>query len=262
MSPADTIDSSVARGLRAADALPPVANRLLAALPARQRAAVMARVQPVAFDKGVVLSRPDDPIEWVYFPRSGLISLLVNFEDGTEAEVGLVGREGVLGSSVVLGSTTALVEHLVQAPVEAYRMDAAEFRAEAQADPVLMAHIHRYHHALHAQITQTAACNSRHDLGQRLAKWLLMAHDRVEGDVLPLTQDLLARMLGVHRPTISVAAGRLQEEHLIRYSPGRITILDRDGLERAACECHGASARWSRQFLGPPHARPGSTAAG
>lgn len=233
-----------------ATGLAPFANGLLAGLPREQREALMTRMQPVVMNKGVVLSRPDDPIDSVYFPRSGIVSLLINFEDGTEAEVGLIGREGMLGSSVVLGCATSLVELLVQAPGEAHRIGTADFRREVQSDPCLAAYFQRYHHALEAQITQTAACNSRHDLSQRLAKWLLMAQDRMDGDVLPLTQDLLARMLGVHRPTISVAAARLQDEQLIRYSPGRITILDRRGLEQAACECHGAATRWYRQFLG------------
>lgn len=138
----------------------------------------------------------------------------------------------------------------MQSAGTALRMEASAFRQELEASPALTSLLRRYGEAFGAQVTQTAACNGRHGLEQRLARWLLMAHDRLEGDELPLTQEFIATMLAVHRPSITVTASILQRAGLIRYRPGYITVLDRPGLEATACECHGAVARRSATILG------------
>ena len=181
-----------------------------------------------------------------------MVSMVTNLEDGMQAEVGIVGREGMVGVSLVAGVETSFVESMVQLPGAALRMGAREFRQELDANPSFRALLLRYSEALQAQIMQTAACNGRHGLEQRLARWLLMAHDRVDGDELVLTQDFIAMMLGVHRPSITVTAGILQRAGLIRYGGGRIVILDRASLEAASCECHAAVRRRFEALLGTP----------
>ena len=185
----------------------------------------------------------DGPIDAVYFPISGMVSMVTNLSDGMQAEVGIVGREGADGIAIMFGSTSSFVESMVQIPGQAYRIEAQAFLREVDANPSLRDVILRSMEALQAQIMQTAACNGRHGLEQRLARWLLMASDRVDGRELPLTQELIAMMLGVHRPSITVTAGILQRAGLIRYTAGRITIVDRASLEAAACECYAAVRR-------------------
>ena len=179
-------------------------------------------------------------IDTTYFPETCMFSLVVNLTDGTQAEVGVVGREGMLGASLLSGHETSSTESMVQMPGQVLRMSAADFRRELDNSPIFRALMLRYNEALHTQTMQTAACNSRHELEQRLARWLLMAHDRAETDELPLTQEFMAMMLGVHRPSITVIAGVLQRAGMIRYTNGRIKVLDRAGLEAASCECYAA----------------------
>jgi CRP-like cAMP-binding protein len=192
----------------------------------------------------------DDPIDAVWFPQSGMISLVTVLDDGMQAEVGVIGSEGVLGVSLVAGVATSFNESIVQLPGEALKMAASDFRAEIEANGPFRAVLLRYNEALHAQVTQTAACNGRHGLEQRLARWLLMAHDRAEKRVLPLTQDFIAMMLGVHRPSITVTAGILQRAGLIKYANGEVTVLDRAALEAASCECYGAVRKRFSSLLG------------
>jgi CRP-like cAMP-binding protein len=139
---------------------------------------------------------------------------------------------------------------MVQLPGSALKMSARDFGAETEANPPLRAVLLRYYEALHAQVMQTAACNGRHGLEQRLARWLLMAHDRADGADLPLTQDFIAMMLGVHRPSITVTAGILQRAGLIKYANGQVTVIDRDALAASSCECYGAVKRRFASLLG------------
>ena len=196
------------------------------------------------------LYHPDVPIEAVYFPETGMISLVANMDDGMQAEVGVVGREGLLGVPLLQGVDTSFVEAMVQLPGTALRMGAREFRHELEVNAPFRMRLLRYSEALQAQVMQTAVCNGRHALEQRLARWLLMAHDRSAGDKLPLTQDLMAMMLGVHRPSVTVAAGTLQRAGLVRYSGGRLTVLDRPRLEAASCECYSLVKRRFTALLG------------
>ncbi len=228
----------------------PVRNQLLASLAPDALAALLPRLTSVVLVTRQGLYTPDTPIEAVYFPESGMVSLVDNLEDGMRAEVGVIGREGMLGMPLLAGVDSSFVEAQVQMSGTALHMGAQAFSEELEANAPLRRLLLRYNEALQAQVMQTAACNANHDLEQRLARWLLMAHDRAEGDELPLTQEFMALMLGVHRPSITVTAGILQRAGLIRYAAGRVTVLDRASLEAAACECHGAVRRRFAALLG------------
>ncbi len=225
-------------------------NQLLAALPPVVRRRLLPHLCRVVLPLRQGLYHPDVPIEAVYFPESGMISLVANMDDGMQAEVGVIGREGLLGVPLLLGVDTSFVDAMVQVPGTALRMGAREFRHALEVNAPFRALLLRYNEAQQAQVMQTSACNGRHALERRLARWLLMAHDRGAGDELPLTQDLMAMMLGVHRPSVTVAAGALQRAGLIRYSAGRVTVLDRPGLEAASCECYVLVKRRFTTLLG------------
>jgi CRP-like cAMP-binding protein len=182
--------------------------------------------------------------------------MLAYLESGDAAEVGLTGYEGMIGLPVLLGADHDDIEAMVQAPGTALRMDAQAFREALERIPAFRTLLLRYALVQHGQVARTAACNGRHQIDQRLARWLLMAHDRAEGDEFPMTHELLSMMLGVRRAGVTVAAGQLQKAGFIRYQQGRIKITDRPGLESAACECYGIVRRAQDQLLGLP---PGST---
>lgn len=229
----------------------PVRNHLLASLPADMMAALQPRLSRVILPTKQAIYTPDTPIEAVYFIEAGMISLVNDLEDGTRAEVGVIGREGMLGTPLLAGVDTSFVEAQVQLPGTALRMTAQDFTSEVDANAPFRKLLLRYNEALQAQVMQTAACNASHDLEPRLARWLLLAHDRAEGDELLLTQDFIATMLAVHRPSVTVTAGILQRAGLIRYATGRVVVLDRAGLEAAACECYGAVQRRFAALLTP-----------
>jgi CRP-like cAMP-binding protein len=213
-------------------------NLLLAMLPADDLSSLLPMLTAVDFPLRLQLHPQDDAIKFVYFPTSGMVSLVANLIDGTQAEVGIVGREGMVGSSLLCGIDTPFVESMVQMAGAGLQMNVSDFRGLLESNTPFRSQILRYYEALLAQIMQTAACNGRHGLEQRLARWLLMAHDRTEGDTLHLTQEFIAMMLGVHRPSITITAGILQRAGLIKYAAGQITVLDRPSLEAACCECY------------------------
>ncbi len=222
---------------------------MLAALPADVTARLLPKLSRVSLANKQVLCLADQPIDAVFFFESGMMSMVKQLDDGVQAEVGVIGREGMFGMPLVFGAETAFTDCLMQLPGCALRMGAGAFRQElADADNApLTRRLLLYSEAQQAQVSQTAACNGRHGLEQRLARWLLMAHDRADGDEVPLTQEFIATMLGVHRPSITVTAGILQRAGLISYASGRITILDRASLEAASCECYTAvRARFAR----------------
>src|SRR5919112_2242217 len=169
--------------------------------------------------------------------------MVAYMEDGDAAEVGLVGHEGFAGLPVLLGGDSDDLEAMVQAPGTALQMDATAFREELDRLPALRTLLLRYALVQHGQVARTAACNGRHQIDQRLARWLLMAHDRAEGDEYPMTHEFLSMMLGVRRAGVTVAAGALQKAGFIRYEKGRIQVTDRPGLESASCECYGIARR-------------------
>lgn len=225
-------------------------NRLLAALPSDVLTQLLPKLSHVFLSIRQSLCIAEQPIEAVFFMESGMASMVTQLEDGVQAEVGIIGCEGMVGTPLVHGIDTSFTDGFVQIAGEALRMTASVFRQELITNPPLRTLLLRYGEAYQAQISQTAACNGRHDLEQRLARWLLMAHDRVENDEIPLTQTFLAMMLGVHRPSITITAGILQRAGLIRYANGLITILDRPSLEASSCECYAAVRQRFERLLG------------
>lgn len=227
-----------------------VRNRLLAALPHDVLAQLLPNLRPTSLPVRRLLATPSEPIEAVYFVESGWVSMVTHLDDGMQAEVGLIGREGMVGLPLVVGVNTPFAETYVQADAETLQMEAKAFQRELDKHPALFRLLLRYNEALHAQSMQLAACNGRHNLEQRLARSILMALDRGEGNELPLTQEFLALMLCVQRPSITVVARVLQQAGLIRYAQGKVTVLDREGLEASVCDCYRAVQDRFVQLLG------------
>ena len=225
-------------------------NRLLGALPPNVLAEILPKLRPFSLVVPETLIVPDKPIEAVYFVESGWVSLVSTLDNGMQAEVGLIGREGMVGLPLILGVADGFEEAFVQAKGTALRMGASAFRRALEEIPSFRRLLFHYSEAMRGQTTQTAACNGRHDLEQRFARWLLMAHDRVDDDDLPVTQEFLSMMLCVNRPSITVLAGILQKAGMIRYGRGRITILDRDALEATSCDCYMSVKRRFDRLLG------------
>lgn len=224
-------------------------NRLLAALPAEEMDRLLPRLESVPLVDGMPIYEPNEPITHVYFPISGVVSLVSEMREGT-VEVGTVGREGMTGIPLVLRATTMPSRAFVQVPGHAYRVRGTDLFELLREAPRVERLIYRYILALFDQAAQHAACNRLHGLEARCARWLLMTHDRVDGDVLPLKQQFLAEMLGVHRPAVTIAAGALQKAGVIRYTRGKVTVLDRKALEEASCECYSIITRRADQLLG------------
>jgi CRP-like cAMP-binding protein len=214
-------------------------NRLLAALPPEEYERLAPRLEPVPLKVGQVLFRPEDRLDYAHFPSTAIVSLLTNLEDGTGMEVGLVGWEGLVGVSAFLGGTETKVA-TVQGEGTGLRIRAAALREEFARGGTLQSALLRYTHALMTQISQSAVCNVRHPLPGRLARWLLMYHDRFRGDEFELTHEFMSHMLGVRRSGVSEVAAELQEAGFISYQRGHIRILDRAALEAFACECYPA----------------------
>ena len=224
-------------------------NRLLAALPTNEYERLLAGLEPVQLTYGEVLYESGEQMRHVYFPSDCLVSLLTVVDGHRALEVGLVGREGMVGSGVALGSTDSAVRALVQGTGKAMRMKSTSFLREFRRSPTLQRALFRFTDALMIQVTQTAACNRFHVLQERLARWLLMSQDRALSDVFQLTQEFLAYMLGVRRVGVTIAAGELQRRHLIAYERGVMQIVDRAGLEHAACSCYASDrAVYAAQF--------------
>lgn len=227
-----------------------VKNRILAALPPAEFQILAPHLTRVVLELGETLHRPGEAIDNVYFVETGFISALAVLSDGQPLEVGLIGAEGIDGVSVVLGVTTSFAETMCQTGGSAYRLPVHVLENALPDARCLNELLLKCAHLFQVQVVQTAACNAHHELSQRLARWLLSAHDRSEVAELSLTQDLIAVMLGVRRSTVSVAAAMLQKAGVIRYQHGKITIVDRIGLENAACECHEAVAGEYRRLFG------------
>jgi CRP-like cAMP-binding protein len=227
-----------------------VGNLILAALPRKDYRRLASHLEhiPLAFNE--VLYNPGDTIQYVYFPEGALVCLLSNVEGHGSLEVGMVGKEGMVAISVFLGVKTSPNRALVQGKGSAFRMSAAVLRREANSTGSLQALLRRHTHALLTQVSQTAACNHFHQVEGRLARWLLMTQDRIRSDEFRLTQEFLSSMLGVRREGITNGARELQRNRLIAYSRGRIRILDRAGLEAAACSCYKVIKAESDSFLG------------
>lgn len=213
-------------------------NRILAALPAKQLARLRPSLERIVLEPRDILYDPDQPIKYVYFPEDSMASIVGIMADGSGVEAATVGREGMVGLPVFLGDGRTSAQAFCQAPGEALRLDVRRFRQELARGGRLPALLGRYTQALIAQIAQSAACNRLHPLRQRCARWLLQTHDRVERDTFAFTHQFLSQMLGVRRATVTELAGEFERERLIKNHYGRITILDREALERTACECY------------------------
>ncbi|MGY3449274.1 Crp/Fnr family transcriptional regulator [Bradyrhizobium sp. USDA 4353] len=213
-------------------------NRLLARVPAEEFAFLRPHLQKTHLNYMQVLSEPDEPITQIYFPINGVLSMVNEPDDGDIVEFATVGNEGMAGVPILLGSPTMPSRVLVQVPGSGLRMGAAELLTELKRMPVFHVRLMRYVMALLNQVAQSASCNRLHPVQERCARWLLQTHDRVEGESFMLTQEFLSQMLGVHRPTVTIAARMLQQAGLIRYHRGQVEVLDRDGLQAAACPCY------------------------
>lgn len=228
----------------------PITNRLLDRLGAKDRAQLIAACEPVELGFKDVISQPGDAIKHIYFPTASFISLLAPMGGKAALEISLAGNEGVYGIPVALGTAFSPVHALVQGAGPAWRMSAAAFRRELAAMPRLRHFVDLYIHVLMSQIIQTAGCNRFHVVEQRLARWLLMTADRAHTDTFHITHEFLARMLGVRRVGVTKAASALQKRGLINYKRGALAILDRVGLEAAACHCYRTDLSTYDRILG------------
>ena len=213
-------------------------NRILAALPAAEYERLLPNLKPVTLEYKQVLYEPNKTIRHAYFPNDGIISMLSTVVDRILVEVGMVGSEGMFGIPVFLGANSTPHQGIVQVAGSAVRMKAGVLREEFKRGGRLQDLLLRYTQAHLIMLSQTAVCNRIHALDGRLSRWLLMIHDRVDGDEFLLTQDIISQMLGAQRTGVTEAAGTLQKKQMIRYSRGKIAVLDRQRLEEAACECY------------------------
>ena len=213
-------------------------NHLLAAFPTAEYERVAAHLELVPMPLGEVLSESGGRMQFLYFPTTCIVSLLYVLEDGSSAEIGVVGNEGVVGISLFMGGETTPSRAVVRSAGHAYRLKASLLVQEFNRGGPVMRLLLRYTQSLITQMTQTAVCNRHHSVEQQLCRALLLSLDRMAGNSLTMTQELIASMLGVRREGVTEAAGKLQRAGLIRYSRGHIDVLDRDGLESEVCECY------------------------
>jgi len=224
-------------------------NRLLAALPAYVQQSWQPQLESVEMPLGEVLYESGVTLGHVYFPTTAIVSLLYVMEDGASAEIAVVGKEGIVGISLFMGGESTPSRAVVQSAGRGFRLKAQALKDEFnRAGPVLHLLL-RYTQALITQMAQTAVCNRHHSLDQQLCRWLLLSLDRLQGEELVMTQELIANMLGVRREGVTEAALKLQSAGLIRYARGRITVLDRAGLEKRTCECYAVVKREYERLL-------------
>jgi CRP-like cAMP-binding protein len=216
----------------------PLDNRLLASLPRDDFEALRPHLAAISLMQGDIVYEAGAEVDYVYFPHSGMFSLLAVMRDGKAIETATVGREGVVGAMAGLGLYKSFVRVMVQLPLHASKIAAAPFRRAVAASDALRDLCVRYNEVMLTQARNTAACNALHQIEERFCRWLLQSADRAASDTVALTQELLAEMLGVRRTSITDVARRIQDKGVITYSRGVITILDREGLERLSCECY------------------------
>lgn len=218
-------------------------NQLLASLPDEEWTRWSPLLERVDMPLGAVLYEAGETLPYVYFPTTSIVSLLYVMENGASAEIAVVGNEGVVGISMFMGGESTRSRGVVQSAGSGCRLDAEVLKAEFNRGGPVLHLLLRYTQALITQTAQTAVCNRHHSLDQQLCRWLLLSLDRLQGDELVMTQDLIANMLGVRREGVTEGAVRLQKAGLIRYSRGHITVVDRAGLEARTCECYGVVKR-------------------
>jgi CRP-like cAMP-binding protein len=213
-------------------------NRLIELLPRRERTRLLALCEPVDLVLSAVLCEPGAVTRHVYFPIDGFVSLVAQMPGSPGLEVGMVGREGMLGVQLALGVATAPLRAVVQGQGSAWRVPGPDFRRELARSPALQLSLNRYLYVLMMQLATSATCLRYHLIGPRLARWLLMSQDRAHADSFHVTHEFMAYMLGVRRVGVTTAASALQRSGLIEYHRGELTVLDRNGLEGAACDCY------------------------
>ena len=218
-------------------------NLLLNLLPLQDQETILRDCELVDLQPRQVLIEADERIQYIYFPITCVVSQVVILSDGNGIECGIIGRDGFIGLSAYLGTEISPMRFIVQVPGEAWRLPVSQLRIHVIELPRLQTLLARYNDFLLASASQSAACNQLHSVTQRCARWLLRVRGRIDSDSFPLTQELLAQLLGVRRASVSIAAGALQDARVITYAYGRITILNREGLEQMACECVAAMRR-------------------
>jgi CRP-like cAMP-binding protein len=224
-------------------------NRLLRALPAAARERLYPHLQYVTLPLGAPIYEPGAKLRHIYFPTDCIISLLHVLKDGATAEIAVVGREGAVGVSLFMGGESTPSRAVVQSAGHAYRLTGARLKKEFDRHGEMLSLLLRYTQTLITQMAQTAVCNRHHALDQQLCRWLLLSLDRLESNELKMTQELIANMLGVRREGVTEAAIRLQKLGVIRYSRGKITVLDRPRLETLSCECYAVVKRESDRLM-------------
>ncbi len=225
-------------------------NYLLAALPADEFARVKSKLEQLSFKLGDVLYESGDKMDYVYFPTTMIISMLYVMENGATAEIGVVGNDGLIGNALFMGGETTTSRAIIQSAGESYRMKAKDVKAEFALGGMFQQMLLRYTQALMTQISQTAVCNRLHSLEQQLCRWLLLSHDRLNSNELVMTHDLISNMLGVRREGVTLAAQKLAKKKLIKNMRGTITVINRQGLEEAACECYEVVNHEYNRLLG------------
>ena len=227
-------------------------NRLLDMMPAADLEQLMPHLREVTLHYKMSLYEADRPIKYVYFPVQGVASLVSTMSDGSSAEIGTIGNEGIVGVPVILGDTVAPTNVYIQVPGTGLRLSAGILAGLLESSAATRVLMLNYVHAFFNQVAQSAACNHFHSVEQRCCRWLLMTHDRVQTEDFMLTQEFLAMMLGVRRSGVTEAARRLKRLKFINYGRGHVTILNRAGLEKHSCECYAISKRGYDRLLGPP----------
>jgi CRP-like cAMP-binding protein len=218
----------------------PVSNKVLLSIPGSEYLAIRPHLQFLSMRHHLSLYEPNDPLEFVYFPNGGMVSLVIAMKDGRTVEVAEVGKEGFAGIPAAVGMKRSQVREVVQIAGNGFRMRAGALQSLLQSTPQFQLILTRYAIVQGLQIAQTAACNRLHNIEQRFARWLLVTQDRVDSATFAITHDFLATMLGTDRPTVSLAAGILHRKHVIVYTRGAVQIVSRAKLEKCACECYGA----------------------
>ena len=223
-------------------------NQLLRALPAADFEALRPRLRPFEMVRQAVLAEAGAPLAHVYLPHAGAVSLMVNLSEGQTVEVAMIGRDSVIGAAESLGNDLSAIDAVVLFSGTASIVDMTDFRTVADQSPTLRNLLARHEQAIFAQAQQSAVCNASHSVEARLSRWLLHARDLWDGPCLPMTQELLARLIGVQRNAISIVAHALQKAGVISYSRGRIEITDSEALQATACECYRAVKVWYEQL--------------
>jgi len=227
----------------------PIENHLLGMLPAADQARVFPMLEPVTLTRDDVLCQSGDCFEYVYFPTDLVVSLLYSMEDGGSAEIAVVGNDGMVGIALFMGGGSTTTCSVVHSAGHGFRLNSKRFEAEIERHGALHNLMLRYSQALITQMAQTAVCNRHHTIDQQLCRWLLLSLDRLSGNELLATQELIANMLGVRREGVTEAAGKLQDLGVIEYRRGHITVLDRPRLETLSCECYEVVKRETERLL-------------